>query len=74
MSPGKKELTPNVYLPQQPLHAKTKQLIRKVFPGAKKCLHALDAFNVFKLCLSIYHDDDDDDDDVHEGLGMFPVP
>ena len=40
MSPGRKELTPNVYLKQKPHHKQTKQLIRVVFPGSKKCLHA----------------------------------
>jgi len=74
MLPGKKELTPNVYLPQQSFHAQTKQLLRKVFPGSKKCLHALDSYNVFKLCLSIYHHHHHHHHDVHEGLGMFPVP
>jgi hypothetical protein len=54
MSPGKKELTPNVYLPQQPLQTQTKQLLRMVFPGSKKCLHAWDSYNVSMLCLSVY--------------------
>ena len=35
-----KELTPNDYLPEEPLHTQTKQLLRMVFPGSKKCLHA----------------------------------
>ena len=32
----------------------TKQLLRKVFPGSKKCLHVWDLYDVFTLCLSVY--------------------